>query len=219
MKEEEKRMKYYNLSENIIACDNFLPQQKVEELYTDLLNNRSVFQVPKWGYPNGHNKEVKEELFSDKCGGVDFWLHNKTTKDNTSFIESLHQWFVHQGLFFYSENNGNQMYEFLKRELEWNIHVISYNNGGYCNWHKDTYDSNLFTFNLILNKASSLKGGNMLFYDKKLIEVENMNNFMVVFPAYIPHAITPLYTESNKDVSFLEQRFSIQFWVRFKNEK
>lgn len=43
-----------------------------------------------------------------------------------------------------------------------------------------------------------------------------MNNFMVVFPAYIPHAITPLYTESNKDVSFLEQRFSIQFWVRFK---
>lgn len=66
MKEEEKRMKYYNLSENIIACDNFLPQQKVEELYTDLLNNRSVFQVPKWGYPNGHNKEVKEELFSDK---------------------------------------------------------------------------------------------------------------------------------------------------------
>lgn len=69
-------------------------------------------------------------------------------------------------IIFYSENNGNQMYEFLKRELEWNIHVISYNNGGYYNWHKDTYDSNLFTFNLILNKASSLKGGNMLFYDK-----------------------------------------------------
>jgi Rps23 Pro-64 3,4-dihydroxylase Tpa1-like proline 4-hydroxylase len=108
------------------------------------------------------------------------------------------------------------MYEFLERELEWNIHVISYNNGGYYNWHKDTYDSNIFTFNLILNKPSSLKGGNMLFYDKKLIEVENMNNFMVVFPAYVSHAITPLCTENNKDVSFLEQRFSIQFWVRFK---
>jgi len=216
MKGAEKRMKYYNLSENIIACDNFLPQQKVEELYTDLLNNRSFFQVPKWSHANGQNKEIAQELFSDKCGGLDFWLYNKTKKDNDSFIESLHRWFVHQGLLYFSKYNGNQMYEFLERELEWNIHVISYNNGGYYNWHKDTYDSNIFTFNLILNKPSSLKGGNMLFYDKKLIEVENMNNFMVVFPAYISHAITPLCTENNKDVSFLEQRFSIQFWVRFK---
>jgi len=213
MKGTEKRMKYYNLSENIIACNNFLPQQKVEELYTDLLNNRSFFQIPKWSDSNEQNKQVAEELFSDKCGGLDFWLHNKTKKDNDSFIESLHKWFLHQGLRYFSKDNGNQIYEFLERSLEWNIHVISYNNGGYYNWHKDVYNSNVFTFNLILNKPSSLKGGNMLFYDKKLIEVKNMNNFMVVFPSYISHAITPLYTENNKDVSFLEQRFSIQFWV------
>ena len=29
----------------------------------------------------------------------------------------------------------------------------------------------------------------MLFYDNKNIEVKNKNNFMVVFPSYIPHAI------------------------------
>ena len=52
--------------------------------------------------------------------------------------------------------------------------------------------------------------------DGKIITIPNQDNFMVVFPAYISHAITPLCTENNKDVSFLEQRFSIQFWVRFK---
>jgi Rps23 Pro-64 3,4-dihydroxylase Tpa1-like proline 4-hydroxylase len=52
----------------------------------------------------------------------------------------------------------------------------------------------------------------------KIIEVKNKNNFMVVFPSYIPHAITPLHSNDNKDVAFLEQRFSIQFWVRWKQE-
>ena len=76
--------------------------------------------------------------------------------------------------------------------------------------------STLFSFNLILNKGNTLKGGDLLFYDRQIIEIENKNNFLVVFPSYIPHAIKPVYTEDNKDVPFLEQRFSIQFWVRFR---
>tara|TARA_R100001015_G_C4583360_1_gene139558 strand:+ start:121 stop:744 length:624 start_codon:yes stop_codon:yes gene_type:complete len=204
-------MRYYNLSENIIACDNFLPTQKVDELYSDLLNNRQVFQPPSWG--DGEN--MNTELFSEKCGGLDFWLNDKTKQDNNSFIESMHKWMMHQGFEYYVKDNGAQVYDFLKRKLEWDIHVISYNNGGYYNWHKDISMSTLFTFNLILNKGNTLKGGDLLFYDREIIEIENKNNFLVVFPSYIPHAIKPVYTEDNKDVPFLEQRFSIQFWVRF----
>jgi len=206
MKETEKRMKYYNLSENIIACDNFLPKKNVEELYTDLLNNRNLFQLSTWN--------DKIEFFSSKCGGLDFWISNKTIENSDSFIESLAYWFIHQGLHFYARNNASKVYEFLTRKLQWNIHVISYDNGGYYNWHKDEKNNILFTFNLILNKSNKLKGGNMLFMDNnKIYEVENKNNFMIVFPSYISHAITPLHTEDDKDVSFLEQRFSIQFWV------
>jgi hypothetical protein len=205
-------MKYYNLSKNIIACENFLPNQKLEELYSDLLNNRQLFQPPRW-IGEGVNST---ELFSDKCGGLDFWISNKTKENNNSFIESLHKWLMHQGLRYFVRDNGAPIYELLERNLEWNIHVISYNNGGYYNWHKDTAMSTLFTFNLILNKGQSLKGGDLLFYDEKVIEVKNKNNFFVLFPTYIPHAITPVYTEDRKDVSFLEQRFSIQFWVKLK---
>jgi len=201
-------MKYYNLSKNIIACDNFLPQQKVDELYSDILNNRQIFNIPNW--------INSKQLFSSMCGGLDFWLENKTEKNNDNFFESLHQWFFHQGLSYYLKNNASQVYEFLERDLIWNIHVISYNNGGYYNWHKDNPNKNIFTFNLILNKGDSLEGGNMLFYDNKIIEIKNKNNFMVVFPSYIPHAITPLYSKNKKDVPFLEQRFSIQFWVSLK---
>ena len=138
------------------------------------------------------------------------------SKENSiMFIESMHKWMMHQGFEYYVKDNGAQVYDFLKRKLEWDIHVISYNNGGYYNWHKDISMSTLFTFNLILNKGNTLKGGDLLFYDREIIEIENKNNFLVVFPSYIPHAIKPLYTEDNKDVPFLEQRFSIQFWVRF----
>ncbi len=48
MKGAEKRMKYYNLSKNIIACENFLPKNKVEEIYTNFLNSRTQFNIPNW---------------------------------------------------------------------------------------------------------------------------------------------------------------------------
>ena len=36
-------MNYYNLSKNIIACDNFLPNNKIDELFIDFFNNRNKF--------------------------------------------------------------------------------------------------------------------------------------------------------------------------------
>tara|TARA_R100001163_G_scaffold17449_1_gene15625 strand:- start:420 stop:1067 length:648 start_codon:yes stop_codon:yes gene_type:complete len=211
---EQKRMKYYNLSSNIIACDNYLPQQVVENIYTDLLNNRETFNVPNWSFPNSPIE--KKEFFSSRCGGFDFWIAWDEIAQKKLFIESLSHWFFHDGFFSYASlNDNNKSFKLMKRKIEWDIHVICYNNGGYYNWHEDLGVKNLFTFNLILNKGNKLKGGDMFFMDdNKIIKVKNKNNFMVVFPSFIPHCISPLYTENNEDVSFLEQRFSLQFWVR-----
>ena len=212
-------MKYYNLSKNIIACENFLNPQNVDEIFVDFLNNRNRFNIPNWSYSN----DLKEEdinvdtTITSKCGGLDFWVEWETVKKENSFIGLLKNWFFSDGFYFYINKDNFSVYQFLlnnKNRLFWNIHVVSYNNKGFYNWHKDTTPKNLFTFNLILQKSKKLKGGNMLFMDEnKTIEVENKNNFLVIFPSFIPHAITPLCSENNKDVSFLEQRFSIQFWV------
>ena len=212
-------MKYYNLSKNIIACENFLNPQNVDEIFVDFLNNRNRFNIPNWSYSN----DLKEEdinvdtTITSKCGGLDFWVEWETVKKENSFIGLLKNWFFSDGFYFYINKDNFSVYQFLlnnKNRLFWNIHVVSYNNKGFYNWHKDTTPKNLFTFNLILQKSKKLKGGNMLFMDEnKTIEVENKDNFLVVFPSFIPHAITPLCSENNKDVSFLEQRFSIQFWV------
>ena len=220
MKRTEKRMKYYNLSENIIACKDFLPQQKVEELYTDLLNNRNRFNISKWGNQEKDGvKRATGHFLSSRCTGLDFWMNWEVAQKDSSFIAFLKEWFFHQGFYYYAEKNGSSAFNFMCAAKEdggslfWKIHVVSYNNGGYYNWHRDA-GKNLFTFNLILNKGDKLEGGNMLFMDNgKIIEVENQDNFMVVIPSFIPHAITPLYSKNNKEVSFLEQRFSLQFWV------
>ena len=220
MKGTEKRMKYYNISKNIIACENFLPKNKVEELYTDFLNNRARFDVPVWSKKKENNSEYYEdsnEFFSPSCGGFDFWVDWEEAKKCESFITTAGRWALTQGLWHYASENNLHLFSLLERNVQWNVHVIAYNNGGYYGWHKDSHDGNLFTFNLIFNKGNKLKGGNLLFMDEgKIIEVPNENNFFCVFPSFISHAITPLYSEDNKDVSFLEQRFSVQFWVSFQ---
>ena len=215
MKGAEKRMKYYNLSKNIIACENFLPKNKVEELYTAFLNSRTQFDIPNWSKKNNSNQyQETSEFFSPTCGGFDFWIDWEEAKKCETFITAASRWVLTQGLRHYTSENNLPFFSLLERNVEWNVHVISYNNGGYYGWHKDSSNSNLFTFNLIFNKGNKLKGGNMLFMDEgKIIEVPNEDNFFCVFPSFISHAITPLYSEDNKDVSFLEQRFSLQFWT------
>ena len=204
-------MEYYNLSSNIIACDNFLPQQKVDELYIDFLNNRKSFSTPSW---SGDNKPDTQEFYSSKCGGFDFWLPNKLELDCPA-IYSLSDWFMHQGLTAYAEKKNLQLFSLLRRKLEYDIHTICYNHDGYYNWHQDSGGRTILTFNLIFTKGNKLSGGDMLFMDgDKIIKVPNKNNFMVVFPSFIYHAINPLKSEDNKDVDFTSQRFSVQFWVR-----
>lgn len=222
MKGAEKRMEYYNISKNIIVCENFLPKDKVDEIYTDFLNNRKQFNIPIWTKKSRndlHKVEETNEFFSPSCGGFDFWVNWKEAKKAESFITSASRWAFNQGLLHYVFENNLHLFSLLERELQWNIHVIAYNNGGYYGWHKDNQNSNLFTLNLIFNKGNQLKGGDFLFMDEgKIIKVPNQNNFFCVFPSFISHAITPLYSEDNKDVSFLEQRFSVQFWTSLSHQ-
>ena len=217
MKGAEKRMNYYNLSHSVIACENYLPNNLTDNIYTDFLNSRGNFNTPNWG-----NRGKRQSNSSD-CEALDYWISYKDNTEYNTNIKKLIEWFLHQGFSSYVEKNGCSMYNFLTlagrgvRDLSWDIHVISYNNNGYYNWHTDCSKNNLFTFNLILNKSDKLIGGDMMFMeDGEIIKVKNKNNFMVVFPSYIPHAITPLHTVDNKNVSFLEQRFSVQFWLRWR---
>ena len=58
-------------------------------LYIDLLNRRKIFNVPKWSVDN----TVKQELFSEHCGGLDFWIEGQDVKNEAS-IELLYKFFT-----------------------------------------------------------------------------------------------------------------------------
>ena len=198
-------MKYEYVSENLIICKNFLPDPMLQKIKIDLLNNRGRFNIPSWSDSNIN-------LFNSKCGGLDYWIQHGETIENNEAICDLGNWFYHQGFFQFLQNSGRtNAFYFLNKKKQHNIHVISYNNGGYYNWHPD---SEFFTFNLVLNEGDELSGGDMLFMDDgRIVEIPHQNNLMVVFPTYIHHAITPIKSKSGKDVPFPQQRFSIQFWV------
>ena len=200
-------MNYEYVSENIIICKNYLPKPMLDLIKIDLLNNRGNFDLPMWS-------DNTKNLFSEKCGGLDYWIDkNKPVPPNNETIVKLEKWFYHHGLLSFINNHGRlNLFQFLKRPLEHKIHVISYNNGGYYNWHHDTEH---FTFNLVLTEGEELSGGNMLFMDEgRIIEVPNQNNLMILMPSFIEHCVTPLHSKTGKDVPFPQQRFSIQYWVK-----
>ena len=195
-----------NASKNIITCKNFLPKVMLDKIKIDLLNNRTRFDLPVWS-------DKTKNLFSEKCGGLDYWIKAGEIPPHNAAITSLANWFYHQGFFEFVQNQGRQnAFNFLWKNKKHKIHVISYNDGGYYNWHRDTEH---FTFNLVLNDGDELEGGDMLFMDENgIVEIPNQNNLMVVMPTYISHSITPLKSKSGKDVAFTQQRFSIQYWVK-----
>jgi hypothetical protein len=199
-------MIYEYASENIIICKNFLPKVMLDKIKIDLLNNRTRFDLPLWS-------DRTKNLFSEKCGGLDYWIEDNKIPPNNEAIISLGNWFYHQGFFQFLHNEGRKnAFNFLLKDKKHKIHVISYNNDGYYNWHRDTEH---FTFNLVLNDGDELEGGDMLFMDEnRVVKIPNQNNLMVVMPTYIPHSITPLKSKSGKDVAFTQQRFSIQYWVK-----
>ena len=217
-------MRYEFISDNVIKSDNFLPPEKIDFIYSDLLNTRSNFGIPRWSADNSQESEVQS--FSHNCGNTDYWIDDKNTgKIKTPNIKELHKYFFQQGLnLFIQESGKKSIYSMLyEYPLVWSIHVTAYNKGDYYNWHKDSYmtfkgvRANMFTFNYMLkSNSSSLKGGNLLVRDNGEHEIESRNNQLVIFPGFIPHAVTPI--QSEKEVSFLEQRFSIQYWIGFKEE-
>ena len=207
-------MRYEYVSENIIICKDFLPPVIFENVQNDLIKNINAFKMPEWYGVNTLTKQKeKYSAFNKSCGGFDYWINFGETPQNNENILNLNTRFYNQGFFSFLQNSGrDNVFKFLKKDLQAKIHVVCYNNGGFYDWHCDT---EFFTFNLIINEGDELEGGDMLFMDEgKIVEIPSRNNLMVVFPSYINHCITPILSKSGKDVSFTQQRFSIQYWVK-----
>tara|TARA_R110000796_G_scaffold169587_3_gene286431 strand:- start:958 stop:1578 length:621 start_codon:yes stop_codon:yes gene_type:complete len=206
-------MRYNFFSDNIIFCENYLSEDYLNLIYMDLLNARSLFNIPKWR----EGSDIIDANNNSLCSALDFWIRNEDIqKSNLQNIIGLSRWFFHQGLKMFIKNYSNSVFKFLEeRKFEWDIHVISYNKNNYYNWHTDGALKTVFTFNLVLQKPSSLTEGKSIFYDPYEKTIPVKHNFLTVFPSYVPHAMTPLIGE--KEVAFAEQRFSIQFWCRLKD--
>jgi len=219
-------MVYNFVTPSIIKCNNFLPPSTLDRVWGDILNTKDKFHIPEWGKPEEKNRVVvnTEEHYSHLCGGMDWWDENAPT------IATLPDWILHQGLIsLIHEQNPKSVFNLIPKFVWlWSVHLITYNKGGYYNWHQDhvTYlktgprggrqaHNNLFTANIVLQQPSSLKGGEALFMDGGIHEEPNKNNTMYLFPSYIPHAVKIL--EGKEDVTFEEQRFSVQFWFGYDN--
>ena len=211
-------MHTFNLkTNNIITCEDFLPQKEIDFIYMDLLNLRKFFEEESWEYSEGN----KTNLPIRNCGGKGLVINDKEEEKRSKcpHIFNLKERFFSPGIMFFIDSmKNNTIFNLLPiSRLKWHIHIVSYSNGGYYDWHQDTGNDTLFTFNLVLSKSPSMKGGDFLFNDEKIIKIENRHNSLCIFPSYIPHAVTKITIDEEKSTSFLEQRFSIQYWVKLNN--
>ena len=90
-------MRYEYISENIIICENYLPEHMIQKINIDLLNNRMNFTSSKWDhYPDNKNAVNRDEFYSSNCGGFDYWIKEDEIIPNNEAIIGLKDWFYHQ---------------------------------------------------------------------------------------------------------------------------
>jgi|TARA_X000001388_G_C2230809_1_gene123107 hypothetical protein len=215
-------MRIKRLSTHVLYCENFLPQKMLDDVYMDILQNRTKFDLEQWGDGSNTFDGVSVQFLNHNCGGMGFWIgpEDQQKMERTPVL-ALNEYFFHQGIISFATQQKNMVFvDTITRPMSFSVHYIAYNNGGYYNWHKDKIDGTIFTFNLVLNKGNKLKGGDMLFMDDgEMFEIPNQDNIMVAFPSWVDHAITPLKSDDGKDVPFLEQRFSIQYQCSLDGQK
>ena len=122
--------------------------------------------------------------------------------------------------------NGLNIFRYLVHDFwekkGYSIHIVSYGNNGYYNWHSDggIYYNGLglpalWTFALTLIKdPSKVSGGDQLIMEKdKTIRIPLENNSLVIFPSYTFHSMTEIKSIDNNELPWENRRFNIQFWT------
>lgn len=224
-------MNYQFLTPNILHSDNFLPVQVIDELYTTFENIESRFIAPQWASASQGQLSANQTSYAH-CGGKDFWYQGNEFQDPTyASITNLQRWFFSQGFDAFIRKSNPNVFQFmgpLDKKL-CGVHAVTYNNGGYYNWHVDNLvfvngekrkRKNYFTFTLTLMRdyEQCTGGDQLLMDDGRVVNIPLGHNIMTVFPSYIHHAMNPMIARDNKELAFLDQRFNLQFWVTLEHQ-
>ncbi|SFG66242.1 2OG-Fe(II) oxygenase [Neptunomonas qingdaonensis] len=213
----------------IILVNDFLPDNMIDNLYVVLKEYEEKFNIPNW---NSKDKSNSKKM--SLCMGKDIWFpfickeenENITHKVPSAIYDFIENYLFHQGLIEFFKYSSHDIFRVIPSQgPDGRFHIVSYGNGDYYNWHKDTslaegallYGSSpsrniLFTFNLTLCKSNNLSGGDTLFmHNNKSLKIPFTNNSLVIFPTIINHAATKIVFK--KEESWENNRFSLQFWM------
>lgn len=224
----------------LIRIENLLPDWMVDDTLDLTANLKDRFSSPGWSNGRGGQITNRRERKS-LCSAKDLWIPISQAKDSSTvdhpsmqvpwvpplLYELVERHFFQHGILDYCRNAKNSIFRLLPtQDADGRIHIISYGNGGYYNWHKDNSISEgaylygesparnmMFTFNLSLCKEpSGFEGGNLLFMDgDKVVQEPFAHNSMTIFPCTVSHAVETV--RFNESENWDNRRISLQFWM------
>lgn len=217
----------------VIRATHLLPVHVLDEFRSLINSMEPEFGSPAWASGPG-GTQIDERSKRALCAGRDLWfpyMRKDASGNSRPFVpplmyEILERFMLHQGVMDFCRGAENDVFRLLpNQELDGKMHIVSYGNGGYYNWHRDhtlpggpyLYGESpprktMFTLSLCLCWHDSMTGGDLLFMkDNRTFKEPFLHNSMTIFPSTVAHAATRV--EMSGEERWDTRRISCQFWM------
>jgi len=180
---------YYTEPFQCIEIFNLYTEEESKIIFDEILNHTHTFETEEELYSAKHeNNESKTKKL-----GL-FWDDLYHNRDNSKLLKLNRK-------LFHALNKVNDcpdnLWFFKYKDLNYDTTLISYyENGGYYNPHID--DAYFTALTWFWKEPKSFKGGDLVFPDYDF-KIELKQNYTILFPSNIKHAVEPIEIIENKD--------------------
>lgn len=207
------KVKHFQEPSPIILIDDFLPDDKAQEVLEECIALRPVYRPA--------------EVLKDQNGGI---IDHTVRKNEVVYLDNVFQGNRQRSKILQNVLQGgiwgpdsikvwadkNTGFELMNRVTRWESVLSRYGDGDFYDYHQDW---NFNKANRIITAVyyacgnNSMVGGNLLLKSgSEEIAVEPKNNRLVVFNSGLRHSVAKVFLPTNE---FEKGRFSINIWLGF----
>ena len=196
---------YHTEPFHYIEIENLYTEEENKIIFDEILNHTHIFEGPEKLY----SASIDGEYITKKNGY--FWDLIYQKREHSRLLELNSRLFTTLQELTHSEHAMRIDFPWYFRNLVLNHDetlVSYYGNGGYYNPHADNGRITALTW--YWKEPKSFEGGELVFHDYDL-KIELKQNYTIVFPSMIAHAVKPLEMDTDKADNYYGRFSMTQF--------